>query len=189
MAKDDPRAKAFKEATAPKPVKLPPENGNASLNEVKRSLKKKEKMRRCQFYLCDACDKPIYEATDGFVVHGNVYVADPNTRGGLIGNNFPEVVPGEKIEVTDVQETVYCKRCFIEAIGLFEPSNAIRGDVNTEGLKKDGDYKGILKNLGVTETPSERARRIAQRGSEVQRRARSLDTDEFFDELTQLENR
>jgi hypothetical protein len=147
---NDPRTQAFKEATAPKPVKLPAENGNASLNEIKRTLKKKEKMRRCQYYLCDACDQPIYKPENGFVVHGNIYVADPNCRGGLIGNNFPEVVPGEKIEVTDVQETVYCKSCFIEAIGLFE--NPVRAEVKTEGLKRDGDFKGILKNLGVTES-------------------------------------
>lgn len=137
--------RAFKEAIAPKAVKLPPENHNVSLNEVKRSLKQKERMRRCQFYLCDACDKPIHDPNDGYVVHGNIYVADANSRGGLIGNNFPDVVPGDKIEVTDVQETVYCKRCFIEAIGLFEPS--VKDEGIDERLKKDEDFKGILKNL------------------------------------------
>lgn len=185
---NDPRAKAFKEATAPKPVKLPAENGNASLNEIKRTLKKKEKMRRCQYYLCDACDQPIYKPEEGFVVHGNIYVADPSCRGGLVGNNFPEVVPGEKIEVTDVQETVYCKRCFIEAVGLFEPT--VRTEVNTEGLKRDGDFKGILKNLGVPESvgtgrDSQRrpnARRASNRGSAA------LDTDDFFRELEGISN-
>lgn len=174
----DPRAKAFKEATEPKSVKLPPENNNASLNDIKRSLKQKERMRRRQFYLCDACDQAIYQPEDGYVIHGNVYVADPNGRGGLIGNNFPEVQPGDKIEVTDVQETVYCKRCFIEAIGLYDPVVGST-DINTESLRQDGDFKGILKNLGVTE----------KRKARNNKGTASLDTDDFFGELRDLENR
>jgi hypothetical protein len=181
---NDPRAKAFKEATAPKPVKLPAENSNASLNEIKRTLKQKEKMRRCQYYLCDHCDQPIYKPEEGFVVHGNIYVADPNCRGGLVGNNFPEVKPGEKIEVTDVQETVYCKRCFIQAVGLFEPT--VRSEVNTDGLKRDGDFKGILKNLGVPDscaTGRDTPRRPGAARRPSNRGTASLDTDDFFREL------
>ncbi len=144
---NDPRAKAFKEAVAPKPVNLPPENSNVSLNEIKRTLKQKERMRRRQFYICDACDQPIYQPEDGFVIHGNIYVADPTGRGGLIGNNFPDVKPGDKIEVTDVQETVYCQRCFIRAIGLYEPA------VNKDIPKQDENFKGVLRNIGKIGKP------------------------------------
>ncbi len=90
----------------------------AALESVKNVLRKKGKMRTCQFYLCDSCDKPIHNPDKGFVVHGNVYVADPCSRGGLIGNNFPDVSPGDKIEVTDVQESVYCASCFMRILGL-----------------------------------------------------------------------
>ena len=91
-----------------------------SLEPAKNKLRahRKERMRTCQFYLCDLCDRPIHDPDDGFVVHGNVYVADAQCRGGLIGNNFPEVQPGNKIEVTDVKEEVLCTECFVRACGL-----------------------------------------------------------------------
>jgi hypothetical protein len=91
-----------------------------SLEPAKNKLRthRKERMRTCQFYLCDLCDKPIHDPDDGFVVHGNVYVADAQCRGGLIGNNFPEVQPGTNIQVTDVKEEVLCTECFVRACGL-----------------------------------------------------------------------
>jgi len=91
-----------------------------SLEPAKSKLRghRKERMRTCQFYLCDLCDKPIHDPEDGFIVHGNVYVADASIRGGLIGNNFPEVEPGNKIEVTDIKEEVLCTDCFVRATGL-----------------------------------------------------------------------
>jgi len=91
-----------------------------SLEPAKSKLRahRKERMRTCQFYLCDLCDRPIHDPDDGFVVHGNVYVADAQCRGGLIGNNFPEVKPGDKIDVTDVKEEVLCTECFVRACGL-----------------------------------------------------------------------
>jgi hypothetical protein len=173
----DPRLQAFKEAAAPKAVKLPPENSNTSLNEIKRTLKKKEKMRRCQYYLCDHCDQPIYEAQDGYVIHGNIYVADPNCRGGVVGNNFPEVNPGEKIEVTDVRETVYCKRCFIEAIGLFEPKSA------SGGAPMSSDCQNILDNLGVQNKPNKPKIKFRPVTNTP------LDTDDFMRELNELDVR
>lgn len=73
-------------------------------------------MRVGQYYFCDSCKEPIYDPHDGFIVHGNIYVADPSCRGGLIGNNFPDAKPGDKIEVADVKEVVYCRRCFEDAL-------------------------------------------------------------------------
>lgn len=76
------------------------------------SVPAKPRMRKREFYVCDRCDTTISKPEDGLIVHGNIYVADPSCRGGLIGNNFPNVKPGDKIEVTDVKETVFCTACF-----------------------------------------------------------------------------
>lgn len=94
----------------------PPE----SLGKMKQSLRdaRKPKMRTVQSYMCDSCDVIIGKPEDGYVVHGNIYVADPATRGGLIGNNFPETLPGEQIDPQAVRETVYCTRCMLRALGL-----------------------------------------------------------------------
>lgn len=97
-------------------------NDTPSLEPIKDSLRKKKKidtkMRTGTFYYCDTCHKPIYDKKDGYIVHGNIYVADPERRGGLIGQHFPNVKPGDKIEVTDVQEAAFCKSCLKQALGL-----------------------------------------------------------------------
>lgn len=92
--------------------------GSPSLEGVKKTLRSENKneMEIGQFYYCDSCKNPIYNHADGFIIHGNVYVADPSMRGGLIGNNFPDVKPGTKIEVTDIKENVFCKMCLLRAL-------------------------------------------------------------------------
>lgn len=97
-----------------------------SLEAVKEPLRNMNKMKVGQFYLCGRCDSPILKPEDGFVVHGNIYVADPTCRGGLIGNSFPDVKPGDKIEVSDVMERVYCKSCFLTSLGLHEERRKYR---------------------------------------------------------------
>lgn len=81
---------------------------------IKNKLSDKSRLRTVEQYLCDRCDCVIREPEKGFVVHGNIYVADPTSMGGLIGNNFPE--EGGKIE--DIKKSVYCLQCFLIAIGL-----------------------------------------------------------------------
>lgn len=100
--------KGFTKSNAPSPV-----------SDVRDVLKKgTSRMRTIQHYLCDYCDMPIMCPDDGFVIHGNIYVADPSCRGGLVGNNFPDVKPGEKIEVTDVKENVFCRTCLKQILEL-----------------------------------------------------------------------
>lgn len=108
----------------------------------------KEKMRTCQFYLCDSCDKTIHDEKDGFVVHGNIYVANPDIRGGLIGNNFPNVVPGVSIAVEDVKESVFCRKCFFQALGVKTPEQAKLDD----DKKKLDILKGEVARLNQQET-------------------------------------
>lgn len=91
-----------------------------SLSEVKESITaaRKHKMRVVEHYLCDSCDKLIEKPTQGFVIQGNIFVADPKTRGGLIGNNFPEPDVDDKIEMSSVRQSVLCKECFCRALGI-----------------------------------------------------------------------
>jgi hypothetical protein len=71
-------------------------------------------MRTIQHYLCDSCNVLIANVQDGFVVQGNIYLADPTDVKGVVGNNFPE---------TDaVKKTVFCKKCLCEALGLPYPT-------------------------------------------------------------------
>jgi uncharacterized protein YlaI len=88
------------------------------LLEIKEKLDmaKKAKMRVVEHYLCDGCDSAIQDPSNGFVIHGNIYSADPSVRGGIIGNNFPE--DGEKFTINEVQRSVLCKKCFCAILDL-----------------------------------------------------------------------
>jgi len=68
-------------------------------------------------YKCDKCKKLIPDPKGGLVVHGNIYVADPNDRGGLIGNNFPDSKEdGYMFSKDAVKESVYCVPCFLNTV-------------------------------------------------------------------------
>jgi hypothetical protein len=92
----------------------------SSMSKAKDALgaARKRKMRVVEHYLCDSCDKLIEKPEHGFVVQGNVYVADPKVKGGLIGNNFPEPDADGKIELNAVKQSVLCKECFCKALGI-----------------------------------------------------------------------
>ena len=79
------------------------------MSEIKREV-----------YICQGCEKPLLKDTDGFVVKGNIMVA--NGEGGLIGNAFPKINPdGETIRVANVKEYPLCTKCFYDAtFGSFE---------------------------------------------------------------------
>ena len=71
-------------------------------------------------YKCDKCDQIITTPERGLVVHGNIYVADPSKRGGLVGNNFMDdkFTPGDPDDFQQklgdyVKESVYCVPCFL----------------------------------------------------------------------------
>jgi hypothetical protein len=63
--------------------------------------------------ICSVCKNPILRAEDGFIVHGNIYVADPNKVGGLIGDNFKGAS-----SVETVGKDALCKRCFCSALHI-----------------------------------------------------------------------
>ena len=110
-------------------------SSNDSLEPIREEIRKsrKPRMRTVEQYLCDNCDKIISASTAGFVIHGNIYVADPNVNGGLIGNNFPET--DEPVSLDRVKKTVLCKECFIEAVGLGSRNNDIKSTDDLIGLR------------------------------------------------------
>jgi len=70
-------------------------------------------------YKCDSCKDIIRDPKDGLVIHGNIYVADPDNRGGLIGNNFPTEPSSSGIYPKcedQVGEIVMCNNCFFKAV-------------------------------------------------------------------------
>lgn len=107
---------------------------SASLQPIKELVGKKQKMRRRNYYLCDSCDDPIYNPEDGYVVHGNIYVADPDVSGGLIGNNFPE--GDAKFSAEDVGSSVYCRKCLLKALNLEKQMSGFVPRANTPRTKK-----------------------------------------------------
>jgi len=77
------------------------------------------------YYICQGCKKTITDPKDGLVFQGNVYVADANSRGGLIGNNFPyddskDVEDDTPFRIEDVKESVYCMKCVMETFNILE---------------------------------------------------------------------
>lgn len=122
MDRDDPASVVLQSARDAAAMPDAPEFSLASKNdslepirqEIQRS--RKPRMRTVEQYLCDQCDKIIDTPRAGFVIQGNIYVADPASVGGLIGNNFPDT--DEPISVDSVKKTVLCKTCFMTAVGL-----------------------------------------------------------------------
>lgn len=82
----------------------------------KITMARKPSMRTVQHFVCDQCDTEIVNPTDGFVIHGNIYAADPSCLGGLIGNNFP--LGDKSFTGDDVRKQVLCYRCFAHALNL-----------------------------------------------------------------------
>jgi hypothetical protein len=77
-------------------------------------------VKTIELYLCDKCEKPIPPSPhpsppNGFVVEGNIYVAEP-FEGGLVGNNFPQGC--EEIRRSEIRKVCYCKDCFFEVLHL-----------------------------------------------------------------------
>lgn len=96
-----------------------------SLSHIKENIinSRKSKMRVVKQYLCDSCDKNISKPSEGFVVQGNIYIADPNVSGGLIGDNFPEPDDKNSVNMDAVKHTVLCRDCFCRALGLVLPDS------------------------------------------------------------------
>jgi len=109
----------------------------SAFGKIKEAIRmaRKPRMRTVEQYLCDECDRLIGKPEEGFVVHGNIYVADPTNRGGLIGDNFPPVSQ-ETLKREDVKETVLCRFCMLAALGLSEKT-ARRKEQTEKEAEKD----------------------------------------------------
>ncbi len=102
------------------PTKLVQESIESMLSSAPKALQEpverlkdsqKPKGRVVQHYLCDHCSDPIMKPSDGFVIEGNIYIADPTMRGGIIGNNFPKFDENGRIAVNEIRSDVLCKQC------------------------------------------------------------------------------
>ena len=101
-----------------------------------------------KLYKCDSCKDIIHKPNNGYLVVGNIYTANPDDLGGLIGNNFPET---EKFAITDVSKSVFCKKCFLKAINADKEEPVYRNqtdDNKTRELRKRNNYRG-----GYTSAP------------------------------------
>lgn len=67
--------------------------------------------------ICAGCNKPINDQDDGIIIQGNIYIADPHQRGGIIGNSkWLEKLENGALMVGDIPTEAYCKSCFMRAI-------------------------------------------------------------------------
>lgn len=104
-------------------------------------MARKPRMRSVVKLLCDRCDKVIMEEEDGYIVHGNIYVASSKDLGGLVGNNFPE-----EGDIEDVQKTVLCVQCMLTALNLNpqEESSGYKARLRPEAQYRSDAYGNLL---------------------------------------------
>ena len=106
-----------------------------SLKTIKRdiSMAKVPRGRIVRFFLCDCCGNTIKKPTtskepyEGFIIRGNIYLADPDDNIGLVGDNIPE----EKeslVKIDHIKQTVLCKNCLLKALGI-DKSSALKREV------------------------------------------------------------
>lgn len=67
-------------------------------------------------FLCQVCKNPILEYSDGFIIKGNVYLANPEDYDGLIGNAFR--INQKSFSLEDVNEYVFCEKCLLEILKI-----------------------------------------------------------------------
>lgn len=78
------------------------------------------------FLVCNHCDQPILRPEAGVIVQGNIYTAsaDPQQRGGLVGNNFPPALTkapdGFMIDREAINEVAYHFVCLLTALGYYQ---------------------------------------------------------------------
>jgi hypothetical protein len=51
--------------------------------------------------VCEKCQEPILNEIDGVIIRGNIYIANPRARSGIISNNFPV-----KDKTTHISESI-----------------------------------------------------------------------------------
>jgi hypothetical protein len=58
--------------------------------------------------VCDKCDKVIQKSSDGFIIKGNIYSADVDSRNMLVGDNLILTDGGA---VYSVNTSILCRAC------------------------------------------------------------------------------
>jgi len=80
-------------------------------------------MKMIEVYLCDRCEKMIMPTPNdksppnGFVVEGNIYVAEKRL-GGLIGCNFQKADKDGVINIKEIGKNCFCRDCFLKVLHI-----------------------------------------------------------------------
>lgn len=69
-------------------------------------------MKTISLCVCENCEEPIHDPSKGIIIHGNIYSADTDFIGGLIGDNFPK--NEQKITKDDVKKIAICVHCLTD---------------------------------------------------------------------------
>lgn len=75
--------------------------------------------------VCDLCFGTIVTPDDGVIIQGNVYAADPEKLGGIIGNNFPDSEDGI-IHMKNIRKSVLCNNCLRKTLFPTNPGSVNR---------------------------------------------------------------
>lgn len=70
---------------------------------------------------CEKCNEAILNPEDGFLVMGNIYVAQSEPTNGLIGSAFPNPDKNGNISADAINQVAYCKSCFRSALKMGNP--------------------------------------------------------------------
>ena len=68
-------------------------------------------METRRFCICDRCKNPILKKEDGKIIHGDIFVAHPSDREGLIEDAFRAADKDGKIHVSDIENYCFCNDC------------------------------------------------------------------------------
>jgi len=68
--------------------------------------------------VCDICEKIIINSDSGFIIEGNIYTSNPDSKEPLIGCNIEIDVDSGKI---DIKSTYICKNCLVDILKIKSP--------------------------------------------------------------------
>jgi hypothetical protein len=107
-------------------------NQNDGLNPLREEVKSLKRAKAVQCFVCDHCQAVIAKSEDGFVIQGNIYNANFNNPGGLIGDNIPPPDSASNV----VKRTVMCKLCLVKILNLEAKPKEIRYKESYKALDK-----------------------------------------------------
>jgi hypothetical protein len=127
------------------------DNNIVGVTQLGRQKIPKEYMKISKYFHCDGCSQPIYKPEDGCIFQGNVYTANPDNRGGLIGTKIRQNADG-MIHISDLPELVLCKTCVMQT--LFKSDKKMKITRNTTATSPSYDkmlYDTMIEEISGSE--------------------------------------